>query len=398
MTVTTLEAPAATAAPTARRPDGPHPLPRRRRRPPGDRLVRRRLRRPPPGRAHRDARRPHRPRRARLRRGAGDAGRRVPRHRPHRAPAGRGLVRHPPPGDGRHRRPRRPGGRTRGRPSTGRRPTTSTAATPTIVDPFGHRWLLSEAAARLRTDPWPPRRRRATCRSWSPTSTGPRPSTERSSGGRMSPPTGPTPAGSSDSVPRMTLYGGQRPRRPRPAWQVDDVAAAVETVRDLGGTATDPVEMPYGHRSDCTDDQGMAFTCGSRRRARPPPPARPTSPTWPSTWSTRPASGASSASSSGWTFTPGPGRGRVERRGHDAHGRPRRRRRPAVGGAHVPGGRRRGRRRPGAGRGRHRHRGRDACPTASRPTAPTTRGRPSTWASCSAAAASVSAVGTSPWD
>jgi predicted enzyme related to lactoylglutathione lyase len=37
------------------------------------------------------------------------------------------------------------------------------------------------------------------------------------------------------------------------------VAAAVEKVRDLGGTASDPAEMPYGARADCTDDQGMAF-------------------------------------------------------------------------------------------------------------------------------------------
>ncbi len=79
----------------------------------------------------------------------------------------------------------------------------------------------------------------------------------------------------SDSVPRITLYGGHDRGKLHLAWQVDDVDAAVETVRDLGGAATDPVEMPYGSRSDCTDDQGMAFTlwqppAGAAPAARPP--------------------------------------------------------------------------------------------------------------------------------
>ena len=38
---------------------------------------------------------------------------------------------------------------------------------------------------------------------------------------------------------------------------VDDIHRAVATVRELGGTATDPVEYDSGWASDCTDDQGM---------------------------------------------------------------------------------------------------------------------------------------------
>jgi predicted enzyme related to lactoylglutathione lyase len=43
------------------------------------------------------------------------------------------------------------------------------------------------------------------------------------------------------------------------SYAVDDVAAAVERVRAAGGTATDPESRPYGPAADCVDDQGVAF-------------------------------------------------------------------------------------------------------------------------------------------
>ena len=143
----------------------------------------------------------------------------------------------------------------------------------TIIDPFGHRWLLSEAA---RSEPTRGRhgdvghvsllvpdldRAQAfygAVLGWTYVSA------DRPDARRVS-----------DSVPRITLYGGHDRGHLHLAWQVDDVDAAVETVRDLGGAATDPVEMPYGSRSDCTDDQGMAFTlwqppAGAAPATRPP--------------------------------------------------------------------------------------------------------------------------------
>jgi hypothetical protein len=46
-------------------------------------------------------------------------------------------------------------------------------------------------------------------------------------------------------------------------WSVDDTAAAVARVRELGGTATDPEPQPYGLLSaTCTDDQGGTFYLG----------------------------------------------------------------------------------------------------------------------------------------
>jgi len=41
---------------------------------------------------------------------------------------------------------------------------------------------------------------------------------------------------------------------------VDDIQTAVTRVRELGGSADDPVEYPSGWSADCTDDQGTAFS------------------------------------------------------------------------------------------------------------------------------------------
>jgi predicted enzyme related to lactoylglutathione lyase len=49
-----------------------------------------------------------------------------------------------------------------------------------------------------------------------------------------------------------------------PMWMVDDVAAAVRRVRELGGDATEPELQPYGLLSQCTDDQGGRFYLGGR--------------------------------------------------------------------------------------------------------------------------------------
>ncbi|HKN98874.1 MAG TPA: VOC family protein [Pseudonocardiaceae bacterium] len=47
-----------------------------------------------------------------------------------------------------------------------------------------------------------------------------------------------------------------------PMFGVADVAAAVAAVRAAGGTAEDPVRMPYGTTADCVDDQGLPFYLG----------------------------------------------------------------------------------------------------------------------------------------
>jgi predicted enzyme related to lactoylglutathione lyase len=63
-------------------------------------------------------------------------------------------------------------------------------------------------------------------------------------------------------TPQTGLWGGTGRPNVTLMYRVDDVAAAVATVRALGGQATDPEQMPYGVTSDCVDDQGMAFYLG----------------------------------------------------------------------------------------------------------------------------------------
>lgn len=52
----------------------------------------------------------------------------------------------------------------------------------------------------------------------------------------------------------------QRVWRARLWFVVDDIATAVTRVRELGGTASDPVDYESGWSSDCTDDQGTVFS------------------------------------------------------------------------------------------------------------------------------------------
>lgn len=53
-----------------------------------------------------------------------------------------------------------------------------------------------------------------------------------------------------DTESRITMY-----------FAVDDIDAAVRTVRELGGTAEDPhpEEAGFGRFTACTDDQGVRF-------------------------------------------------------------------------------------------------------------------------------------------
>lgn len=64
------------------------------------------------------------------------------------------------------------------------------------------------------------------------------------------------------SLPMTGLAGGHDRTFVMPMYRVDDVAAAVARVRALGGTATDPEQMPYGITAECEDDQGTRFYLG----------------------------------------------------------------------------------------------------------------------------------------
>lgn len=65
-----------------------------------------------------------------------------------------------------------------------------------------------------------------------------------------------------DVAPMVGISGGHPTATTVPMYRVDDIAAAVEVVRDAGGTATDPEPQPYGITATCTDDQGTRFYLG----------------------------------------------------------------------------------------------------------------------------------------
>ncbi|HEV7469596.1 MAG TPA: hypothetical protein VGO23_07400 [Pseudonocardia sp.] len=62
-----------------------------------------------------------------------------------------------------------------------------------------------------------------------------------------------------DPHPPIGLTGGRERARVVPMFVVRDVSTAVGTVRELGGTATDPTDASYGTSSECVDDQGGRF-------------------------------------------------------------------------------------------------------------------------------------------
>jgi predicted enzyme related to lactoylglutathione lyase len=125
----------------------------------------------------------------------------------------------------------------------------------TVVDPFGHRWLLQTPLTAL-----PDRQRQGDAGyAWLTV-----PDPDRAAafyaavlGWEYEP--GHVPGGRGVVGQSLPLGIG----RGEPGWHlsyaVDDVAAAVERVRAAGGTATDPEERPYGLAADCADDQGTVF-------------------------------------------------------------------------------------------------------------------------------------------
>lgn len=75
---------------------------------------------------------------------------------------------------------------------------------------------------------------------------------------------------SEGNVPGYDMIGGSSPLAGLDAtagsgpvrvyFGVEDIVAAVRTVRGLGGHADEPVTLPSGRFSRCADDQGTAFT------------------------------------------------------------------------------------------------------------------------------------------
>ena len=58
---------------------------------------------------------------------------------------------------------------------------------------------------------------------------------------------------------RLGLWGGERRNTLFLCYGVDDIDAAVQRVRDVGGQAEGPARQPYGIVANCVDDQGTPF-------------------------------------------------------------------------------------------------------------------------------------------
>jgi uncharacterized protein len=55
------------------------------------------------------------------------------------------------------------------------------------------------------------------------------------------------------------LYGGGEGQRPMVYFSVDDIGAAIQRVRDLGGHANDPEDIESGQMAHCRDPKGVEF-------------------------------------------------------------------------------------------------------------------------------------------
>jgi uncharacterized protein len=73
------------------------------------------------------------------------------------------------------------------------------------------------------------------------------------------------------------LFGGGEGSRPQVYFEVDDIDAAVERVRELGGEAENPQEIQSGRMSHCRDDQGVEFGLWTPRHAVNPTLTNPSS-------------------------------------------------------------------------------------------------------------------------
>ena len=72
---------------------------------------------------------------------------------------------------------------------------------------------------------------------------------------------GNVPGGSSiaNATPRGGMHAGGEPGKPEVWFDVEDVDAAIAQIRELGGEADEPQEIPSGFMASCRDDQGTPF-------------------------------------------------------------------------------------------------------------------------------------------
>ncbi len=138
-----------------------------------------------------------------------------------------------------------------------------------VLDPFGHRWLIAGPVPVEAAGTGAGHGDVSYASVWVP-------DVERAAtfyaavlGWRYAPGSAPQGRQVQGVEPPLGLWGGQDHATTFLCFAVDDVAAAVERVREAGGRAEEPRLEPHGRVADCEDDQGMPFalseTAGSPR-------------------------------------------------------------------------------------------------------------------------------------
>jgi len=147
----------------------------------------------------------------------------------------------------------------------------------TLVDPFGHRWTISDMAASSAQEASPGHGDVSYASLWLPDAAAAAAFYAAVLGWRFAPGGGPEGRQVEGVSPPLGLWGGQQHRTTFLCFAVDDVAAAVERVRVAGGEAGEPRQEHGGLLADCVDDQGMAFSlseaAGQGRTTSGPAPA-----------------------------------------------------------------------------------------------------------------------------
>lgn len=129
-----------------------------------------------------------------------------------------------------------------------------------VIDPSGHRWMISSSPAVGPTATPTPRHGDLAYLTHSVADTGrARAFYGAVLGWTFSP--GRVEGGwqIEGTYPPAGMHGGAPEPGFRPVYQVDDLAAALTAVRDHGGQAGEPKQQPYGRIAECIDDQGRPF-------------------------------------------------------------------------------------------------------------------------------------------
>ncbi|HEX5495265.1 MAG TPA: VOC family protein [Mycobacteriales bacterium] len=129
----------------------------------------------------------------------------------------------------------------------------------TVVDPFGHRWMLQTPLTAEPVSASPRHGDLGYASVWVPDVGRAAAFYQSVLGWTYAPENRPDGRRVTGTTPSLGLHGGHPRNTLFCAWAVNDIADAVTRIRAAGGQATEPEATPHGLLAECTDDQGTAF-------------------------------------------------------------------------------------------------------------------------------------------